>query len=480
VAIIFFAISTEWIWFDESFSLALVKHPLKDIILLTATDVHPPLYYLILKTAVVLFGDPIYIAKLVSAFPIMLTLIFSVLFLKKNFSDKAAILFIFCFMASQDIICYSAEIRMYSWALLFVTMAAIAAGYIISTQKMVWWGVFLFCAECAAYTHYYAGVTVGIGYLLLLCYIIKFDRKKKIIPALLVALLCLLLYLPWILIAARQFSTFSDNTWISSLTIHDISLFVLNIFSVGYFRDQQSILSKDSILSFLFITLFLCLFVRFLIRKNKTQKDFIALYGLGSVALLHVFGVSISLLIRPMFLFRYVIPVYGLVWLFFAIEGSLIKSKKIFIGLNVVIFVFGCIVFRSLFSLQREKNEEFKTFHSCFVSQINPNDILVYEGNSFLDFYMVSYLFPKHPMMMMKRDTDWSYYEVYDKIFEVNFIAYSELFNSDKFKNSRILRFMNASDEYEDRFSKEGNVVFCGSFRIKKEKPSIFCRPIEK
>jgi uncharacterized membrane protein len=465
VAIVFFAISTEWIWFDECFSLALVRHSLKDIILLTAADVHPPLYYLILKTAVVLFGEPVYIAKLVSAFPAVLTLIFSILFLKKNFSDKAAVLFIFCFMASHNIVQCSVEIRMYSWALCFVTMAAIAVWYIISTNKMVWWGVFLFCAECAAYTHYYAGVTVGIGYLLLLCYIIKCNKKKKIIPALLVALLCLLLYLPWILITVRQFTDFSDNTWIASFNFRDIRLAVLNIFSVGYFR-YQSVFSKEASLTVLFTALFLYLCACFLVRKNKTQKDFVALYGLGSVILLLVFGISISLLVSPIFIPRYVIPAYGLVWFFFAIEGSFIKNNKNFIVLNGIIFIFGCITFISSFSLQQEENKQFKTFHSYLLSQIKPIDIFEFEKTS-LDFYIISYLFPKH-QIMVERDTDRYYYDtVWDKVFEVNYITYFELFNSSKFKNSRILKFMNASDEYEDYFFREDNIEFCGSFKIR-------------
>lgn len=45
------------IWVDEAFSVELVKHSFVDIIKLDATDVHPPLYYLIYK----LFAMPILI-----------------------------------------------------------------------------------------------------------------------------------------------------------------------------------------------------------------------------------------------------------------------------------------------------------------------------------------------------------------------------------------------------------------------------------
>ena len=37
------------IWVDEAFSLRMIQHPYRRIIQLTAQDVHPPLYYIILK-----------------------------------------------------------------------------------------------------------------------------------------------------------------------------------------------------------------------------------------------------------------------------------------------------------------------------------------------------------------------------------------------------------------------------------------------
>jgi hypothetical protein len=57
---------------------------------------------------------------------------------------------------------------MYSWALFFITTAAIAVFYGIKTNKSRYYIVFLFCALGAAYAHYYAAVVAGIGYIMLL------------------------------------------------------------------------------------------------------------------------------------------------------------------------------------------------------------------------------------------------------------------------------------------------------------------------
>ena len=42
-------VTKSYIWFDEGFSINLINNSFTDIILFTALDVHPPLYYLILK-----------------------------------------------------------------------------------------------------------------------------------------------------------------------------------------------------------------------------------------------------------------------------------------------------------------------------------------------------------------------------------------------------------------------------------------------
>ncbi|MCD7798392.1 MAG: hypothetical protein LUG84_03150 [Akkermansiaceae bacterium] len=44
------------IWLDEAFTLGLIRHDMADVIGLTAQDVHPPLYYLMLKMAEDLFS----------------------------------------------------------------------------------------------------------------------------------------------------------------------------------------------------------------------------------------------------------------------------------------------------------------------------------------------------------------------------------------------------------------------------------------
>lgn len=44
------------IWFDEAYTLSLIQHNYSDIINILKSDMHPPLYFLSLKTFCSIFG----------------------------------------------------------------------------------------------------------------------------------------------------------------------------------------------------------------------------------------------------------------------------------------------------------------------------------------------------------------------------------------------------------------------------------------
>ncbi|MHC6202230.1 glycosyltransferase family 39 protein [Breznakiellaceae bacterium SP9] len=98
------AASSQAVWLDETYSLAPTRHSWKDLIRIQNTDVHPPLYFLILKLCADVFGENIFTMKLVSIVPTILTMVFVTLFLNKEFSHKTAVLFLLCFFASESII----------------------------------------------------------------------------------------------------------------------------------------------------------------------------------------------------------------------------------------------------------------------------------------------------------------------------------------------------------------------------------------
>ena len=384
--LIFLAFSSNAIWLDEAYSLSQIQYSWKDLIQLIIIDVHPPFYYLVLKAASLVFGSSIAAMKMVSVFPTILMVVFVSLFLKKEFSDKAAIIFLLLCITSETVTHYSIEIRMYSWALFFVTLMTVSSWSFFKSGKRCWWIIMLLCALGSAYTHNFAAVGAGIVYLFLFFYAVKYKRDK-IIFMLLLAVLAIVLYLPWLPSLIGQFTRVSDNFWIKPLTILNIFSFAEIIFSTG---------NK-------FVNIFLCLMfgiicISFLITKNKTEKQFFFFGGVCCTVLLALTGIFISIVARPLFIGRYLMPMCGLVWLFFAIECSMINKKRITAFICVILVLIGVMSFSLSVFNEKKENRDFNAFYTHFTERIEKDDAFIFipvnNTGSLHIVGIMSYLFP--------------------------------------------------------------------------------------
>ncbi|MCD7713510.1 MAG: hypothetical protein LUI08_01050 [Prevotella sp.] len=117
-----------YIWCDECFTLKLIALNYTDVVDITAHDVHPPLYYILLKLWVdtLSFGAKnieltILLSRLFSLLAYALTAILCYVKLSKSRIAPWRWMLLLCFFAMQGILYYGLEIRMYSWALFFIT-----------------------------------------------------------------------------------------------------------------------------------------------------------------------------------------------------------------------------------------------------------------------------------------------------------------------------------------------------------------------
>lgn len=195
------------IWYDELFTVGMIGHSYGELVELTARDVHPPLYYMITKGFVdlcklILPGvSTVAAAKMVSVLPYFVLLVYSVTFIRRRFSIFVGGLFLFCAVAMPQLSGYTVEMRMYSWALLFVT-AAFLHGYGTvyvphdkaaegedggygtkgasgkdGVQRMHG-GAMVCYSLAAAYTQYFAAVAAAMVYLYVLVELLRRDRRR--------------------------------------------------------------------------------------------------------------------------------------------------------------------------------------------------------------------------------------------------------------------------------------------------------------
>ena len=204
------------IWADETFSLGLARHSVKDLISLTAQDVHPPLYYLILKAGLVFNPNFVFLARIVSVIPVIIILCVSVVFFSKEFSSICATVFNLILVCTSSVFEYAVEIRMYSWAMLFCMLCCVFSYYIIKNGSFRYFLFYGIAAVCGAYCQYWTAVALAINFIL--TSILYFAKYKKVKNIILTALIGILLYLPWIPIAIKQFSSVTESYWIPPIT----------------------------------------------------------------------------------------------------------------------------------------------------------------------------------------------------------------------------------------------------------------------
>ena len=386
------------LWTDEALTFMEIKFSLKDFDWLNHAFPHPLFYFIFAKCYSLFFGGSIFAMKLFSTIPTILMVIFATLFLKSEFSYKTALFFLLSCFASESITHFSIEIRMYSWALFFLTMMAISSWFFIKSEKKYWRVILLLCALGAAYTHYHSLVTAGFMYLLLLFYIIKY-RKDKIYSAVFVAITAIILYSPQLFLLLRSFGRLSSNFWIPKLTLTTVLDSILMVFYTGY-----------KIFDIVFILLFLTVLTISLIRKNKTEKDFFAFYVLISFLLFLLFMIAFSIIAAPTLVNRYLVPSYGLIWLFFSIECSAISNKRITAFFCIILFTIGLMSFSFSINKERNKNHQFYTFYNTITEKLKSDDSFLIisandeVGKSYHIYNILRYYFYDHDINFINYD----------------------------------------------------------------------------
>ena len=227
IGTIFIALSSlhSNIWFDEAYSVGMAERTISEIWNIGGHDVHPVLYYWMLRivsliaTAWGITGTAgkIIAYRLFSIIPIAILGVLGYTHIRKDFGEKVGMLFSFLVFCLPESAIYANEIRMYSWAILTVTLLAIYAYRLRlpenSNRKN--WIIFFISSIASIFLHYYGLMAAGIINIVLLIYLIKNRRGKDIISILVFGGIQLVSYIPWLMCLARQLSHVSKGFWIA-------------------------------------------------------------------------------------------------------------------------------------------------------------------------------------------------------------------------------------------------------------------------
>lgn len=360
------------IWLDESFSIALISHAWPEMMSIAATDVHPPLYYIILKTLIAIlrpilpYTSVICIGKLVSVLPYMLLLLLAATKVRRTWGNYVGGLWGAALFASPSLISQGVEIRMYGWAMLFVTLAYLFAYDVITHARNRDWCCFALAGVAAAYTHYYACLAVTPVYLFLL-YVSSRKGRVFLLRWLAAAFVTVVGYLPWLFIFLNQARKVSGDYWIP---YPDLSEWCR--YAVGVLGD-----SVTTGIVCLIILLQLILLCRG--KECCMHRNYVLAGILCGVATLFV-GLVATYLVRPVFVFRYMYPGLACFWLSLIIGAKETGTSFMKISFAMVLASV-CIHQFLVFGLSEGKHAKECTRLAEVLNQC-PDAVLITDTNS--------------------------------------------------------------------------------------------------
>jgi len=165
IALVLFAGLALWnisgasIWFDEAFSAYIIQYNFLDIARYTATDVHPPLFYWLLKIWTFFFGQTELGLRSMSVFFGAVAAVFGYLLTRRLFGRKAALAGIFILALSPLFIRYSQEARMYTLAAAIVLSATYVLMRALESKGRKLWVVYGILVSLGMWTHYFRAKT---------------------------------------------------------------------------------------------------------------------------------------------------------------------------------------------------------------------------------------------------------------------------------------------------------------------------------
>ena len=355
-------------WFDESYTIGIVRHSFSEIWNITSFDVHPPFYYFCLHILNLIFGESIILYRLFSAITIALTALLGYTHIRKDFGEKTGFWFSFLMLFLPVAAQYAGEIRMYSLGMLLGTIMCIY-GYRIykkDIHKLTY--VFFGLSSLAlAYTHYYGVLLAGVINLALFIYLIKNrkERKQDLIKFTITAVLQVVAYLPWLIVFVSHLK--GTGFWIT-LTFPGSIYEILTVQYKGNLAFQPIILSTA--------------FYAYLIYMvNKTPKEerkpgtwgFIIYIGIIFLVL-----VICGLLHSVILLSRYLLILNGA--FMFSVAFFMAKDTNKWRIISI------CVIIITLSTISNNKTikENYSSGNREFIEYIDANiqkgDIILYSG----------------------------------------------------------------------------------------------------
>lgn len=357
---------------DEAYSLRMVtKYSFTEMIKVTAEDIHPPLYYALLRLFSMVFGTSIFSLKMLSVVFEGCVMLLGITKIRKHWGFETAFLFNLVVGLGPQFISYSINIRMYSLSLLFVMLCAILAYEIIQGQGKWNWFFFVLAALGGVYTHYFNVVPLAIIYGYLLIGLLLED-KKKCKYFWLSCVVTVVGYLPWLRVVIESLGRSGTKTEGVSVEGFDFDNLLNWAFSTN--------IEFSVFMPIILFVICVALLVREHKRYSKQEILFLVMCAIN-IVLSYVGCRLVTSATARFWDNRYVFAALGLFWLFLLIV-SCNRGKALFCSMTLWI----AVMVASAFVIQMTKEVGANAYVEDaykVLEQVRDEDMLLYNYDTY-------------------------------------------------------------------------------------------------
>ena len=303
-------------WGDEAFTVILLRESYQGIIDITSMDVHPPLYYFIVKGFCDVFGYSYWAYHFCSFIPFVILMAVNYTVVKRWFGIRPAIVLALFLCILSNSFNFIIEVRMYEWGMLFVFLTTLAAYGFCHDPSLKNCVLIVVFALLAAYTHLYFTLSAGLILLSLLIVTMVWDRRDAY-KVILCSIASFIGFLPWLSITISTVNRVTDDFWMTRIP------FLAEC--VGYsFGDRFMII--PAIFCFLLILTVLFHefgkdigpFAKHLMKEERqplSDVKLLLIMVLIPVIGTNLIGLIVSYTVRPVFDIRYAYSTLAGLWL---------------------------------------------------------------------------------------------------------------------------------------------------------------------
>lgn len=378
------------LWFDESYSVGLVQHNLLDVIRYATYDVHPHLYYILLKLFTMVFGNTMPVMRLFSVLGALLFASLGLTHIRRDFGKEIGFWFSFCAMFCASTLAYALQIRMYTWAAYFVALAAIYCYRLYrqpeNRKNRI---LFLLFTICSAYTHYF-GLFAAAALNLLLLYQAR-KEKRPLKGWLTDAAIQIGAYIPGALVFLRQI-TLNGASWIQIEwpdLVFDLTSYHLlgDVVKVFFERMQEEYLNPVYLLAggvFLALYVLAGILLRHAVKSRRIGKEYAFALKASVYAYFGVLLLSLTVsLFRPIYYIRYTVVIC--VFLFFMIAALLTSFRKTLAKVAAAVILLAVFSVQTVYHYDLLYDPSADTAQRFIENEVEENDVFLFDGaNSFV------------------------------------------------------------------------------------------------